>query len=231
MSNRTVLRFATTTGRRHLTHRILALACTACAIPLIVFVTGCETDTDSLPATTTVDHEIEAPAPADSLQIPDSDITPPQEPSVTQQASDLLGKAKTTGSKTVRGARKWAQDTFNGAAGATGQTAEDSLKWANETFESLKSQGLTTADSTSEWLNQDWNNIDSWQYKVVSIGPVSDEVMTDKLNELGKSGWECFHTEIGPSTRMFFKKPNTSYLRHMPFSDMIKLAPLLNQAR
>lgn len=204
------------------------------AIALIACAVGCEqkpptvANVEEKTSNVTVSHEA-SPSAATQDTPPATDTL--QEPSVTQKASELFEKAKSTGNSTVRGAGKWMQDTLDNAVDSTNSTAEDSMKWANDTYESLKKQGLTSANSTSEWLSQDWNNMDAWQYKVISIGPLDDDELTQQLNGLGSSGWECFHIETGQSTRMFFKKPSESYLRRLPFRDLIKLAPLLDQGQ
>jgi len=142
-------------------------------------------------------------------------------------AARLFGKAKSKSGTTATGASQWVQDKLSGAADASSQSADDTLKWANETFESLKSQGLTTAQSTSEWLGQDYNNMESWEYKVVTLKGTDEELAT-QLNELGKVGWDCFNTESNPTgTRFYFKKQTFSYMRHLPFKDIIKLVPAM----
>jgi hypothetical protein len=153
-----------------------------------------------------------------------------QEPEsgVLGKAGELLKKATAQGGQTAKGAGQWVQEQLGGAADAGGKTAEETWAWANETFEMLKAKGLTTASNTSEWLGQDWSNMESWEYKIVTLGD-TDEGLTNTLNELGKLGWECFETETRlDGTRFFFKKPTFSYLRQMPFKDLIKLAPLMN---
>jgi len=156
------------------------------------------------------------------------EAAPEQEPGVLDKAGDLLKKATAKGGQTAKGAGKWVQDKWGSAADAGDQSAEETWNWANETFEMLKSKGLTTASDTSQWLEEDWSNMESWEYKVVTLGD-TDEGLTKTLNELGKQGWECFETENKTDgTRFYFKKRTFSYLRHLPFKDLIKLAPLMN---
>lgn len=143
-------------------------------------------------------------------------------------ASKLLEKAKSKGGSTASGASKWVQDKISGATEAGNQSADETLEWANQTYDSLKSQGLTTAKSTSEWLGQDWSNMESWEYKVITLAGTDDE-LAEKLNAFGKQGWECFNTEAkSEGTRFYLKKPTFSYLRQLPFKDVIKLIPMMN---
>lgn len=143
-------------------------------------------------------------------------------------ASKIIEKAKSKGGSTASGASKWVQDKISGATEAGNQTADDTLQWANQTYDSLKSQGLTTAKSTSEWLGQDWSNMESWEYKVITLAGTDDE-LAEQLNAFGKQGWECFNTQPkGEITRFYLKKPTFSYLRQLPFKDVIKLIPMMN---
>jgi hypothetical protein len=68
--------------------------------------------------------------------------------------------------------------------------------------------------------------MDSWEYAIVELAGDDGEVGI-KLNELGKKGWECFHIK---DTKYYFKKPSHSYLRSLPFKDVIKLVPLMGAA-
>ena len=150
-----------------------------------------------------------------------------EEDGVLGRAARIFNKAKSKSGDTASDASQWVQEKLSGAADAGGQTADDTLKWANETFESLKSNGLTSAKNTSEWLGQDYTNMYYWEYKVITIGG-RDEQLAAKLNEFGKLGWNCFNVETTTSgTRFYFKKQTFSYMRHLPFKDIIKLVPAM----
>ncbi len=155
--------------------------------------------------------------------------TPPKtDQGLLKTAGDFLQKAKSGTGTTAIEAKDWVQKKIGDAATASGESASDALSWANDTFESLKESGLTSADNTSQWLTQDWKNMQSWEYKTVTLGNTEGGSAEEQLNQLGAEGWECFHVETG---RFYFKKPADSYLRHLPFRDVIKLIPLLNQAK
>ena len=144
------------------------------------------------------------------------------------QAGKLLSGAKQASGKQVEKTGEWIKGAWDGASDSTGSAVEGSLDWANQTFKTLKDQGLTTASSTGQWLNEDWQNMESWQYKVLPTSSVPAEQLEAKLNELGKQGWECFSID---DKRMIFKKASESYLRRLPFKDILRLAPLLNQGK
>ena len=177
---------------------------------------------------TTINNAPPAPVENDDPQEGQEETKQEPESGVLGTAGKLLEQAKSKSGSTAAGASKWVQDKLSGAAEAGNDTVDDTWEWANDTYDSLKSQGLTTAKSTSEWLGQDWNNMESWEYKVVTLGGTDDE-LAGELNALGKQGWECFHTEAKtPGIRFYLKKPTFSYLRQLPFKDVIKLVPLMN---
>ncbi|MDE0934749.1 MAG: hypothetical protein OSA89_02440 [Mariniblastus sp.] len=149
--------------------------------------------------------------------------------SVFSQAGKFVGDAASKSVTSASEAGKWVQETLGDATETGTQSAADTWEWANETFESLKSQGLTSAQSTSQWLGQDWKNMESWQYQIVVLDGEPTEV-AKRLNELGEQGWECFDVNdlTSTSTKFYFKKPTFSYLRQLPFKDVIKLVPLMN---
>ena len=151
------------------------------------------------------------------------------------EASGLLGRAGEllSGAKQVTGQQaaetgQWLKGAWDGATDSTSGAVDGSLDWANETFKSLKEQGLTTASSTGQWLSEDWQKMESFQYKVLPTDSVPADELENKLNELGSLGWECFSID---DERMVFKKASDSYLKRLPFKDVLRLAPLLNQGK
>ena len=177
-----------------------------------------------------------SPMPAQVLTEAKLQVETPQEPSsvapvegkgMLEAAGDFLKKAKSGTGATAMGAKDWVQKKIGDAAAASGESASDAMGWANDTFESLKESGLTNAENTSQWLTQDWKNMQSWEYKTIVLADTGEGSADDQLNGLGAQGWECFHVDSGT---FYFKKPADSYLRHLPFRDVIKLIPLLQQA-
>ena len=146
------------------------------------------------------------------------------DPSLADRAANLFGKAKSASSESLSSAGKWVQDKLGDAK----DSSKDAMNWANQTFQSLKDRGLTTAETTSDWLATDWKNMESWEYEIVPMNFGQPDSVKAKLNELGEQGWECFYVSETNSL-MMFKRPKESYLRRLPFKDLIRLAPLLNQ--
>ena len=144
------------------------------------------------------------------------------------KARDLYDKSKKVTEMSNK-AQQWLSDTIDetGAADA----GEDAMDWANNMFKSLKDQGLTTAGTAQEWLSEDLKNMNGFQYKVIRLtASDSPEKLEKELNQLGSSGWECFHVSENSSTQkqtMFFKKAKNSYLKKLPVRDMLRLIPLM----
>ena len=149
-------------------------------------------------------------------------------PGLLEKASKLLSDAQKNTGQSASNTGQWLQGALEGATDSTSNTMDGSLEWANETFKSLKGQGLTTASSTGQWLSEDWQNMESWEYKVLASNSLTAEDLETKLNELGKQGWECFSID---DQRMIFKKASESYLRRLPFKDILRLAPLLDKVK
>ena len=160
-----------------------------------------------------------------------SELTAPttQEKShgIMGKAGRLLDGVKDASGQQVAETGQWLKGAWDGASDTADNAVEGSLDWANQTFKTLKDQGLTTASSTGQWLSDDWKNMESWQYKVLATDSVPAEQLEKKLNELGRQGWDCFSVD---ERRMIFKKRSESYLRRLPFKDILRLAPLLKQA-
>ena len=173
-------------------------------------------------------------ASADDPLLQETQKDTPQDPgpsdsqSLLGKASSLFNKAKEKGAESARNATGWVQEKYNGTAGATSDAADSAINWANDTFESLKAKGLTTANSTSEWLSSDWKNMESWEYKVISNPPTDSTELESQLNQLGAQGWECIDIR---DNRLVFKKQRESYLRRLPFKDLLRLAPLMNMGK
>lgn len=202
-----------------------------CVYMVAVGLTGCtEEPVASNPGTaepTSPQVLTETKLQVEASQDPSS-AAPVEDKGILESAGDFLQKARSGTGATAIGAKDWVQKKIGDAATASGESASDAMGWANDTFESLKESGLTSADNTSQWLTQDWKNMQSWEYKTMVLKSIADESADDQLNRMGAEGWECFHVDSGT---FYFKKPADSYLRHLPFRDVIKLVPLLQQAK
>jgi len=169
-------------------------------------------------------------------------VAPPVEAAVQEQesepkskaaglfgkAKDLLQQAADSGSEEAETAKNWMTDKFGDATESGSQVAEDAAQWASDAYDSLKQKGLTTADNASEWVTQDIRNMNALKYKVVTVSLDDLEAVEDKLNELGKLRWDCFHVaEKDGKMVLMFKKERRSMLKNIPVSDMLRLIPLM----
>lgn len=203
----------------------------ALAPAILVGLTGCTEEpvagspdvVQPMPAQVLTETKLQVEAAQDP-----SPAAPVEGKGMLEAAGDFLKKAKSGTGATAIGAKDWVQKKIGDAATASGESAGDAMGWANDTFESLKESGLTNAENTSQWLTQDWKNMQSWEYKSIVLEDTGETSADDQLNRLGAQGWECFHVDSGT---FYFKKPADSYLRHLPFRDVIKLIPLLQQAK
>ena len=161
-------------------------------------------------------------------------VTPQQE----QQTEGAGGIGEKLGSLVEKAKSKTpslndVKNMFNNAGEATGQTADDTMKWANEMFKSLSDRGMTTSNNVTEWISEDWNNINAWEYQVVSLTAeqiaANPAILQEKLNEFGKSRWDCFHvSDSRAGTTFYMKRQKKSYMKSLPLQDMLKLIPLLD---
>ncbi len=193
-----------------------------------------------LPATTSVNTKVNATEenPAEvtpqAQQASSLPAAPNQGAAIAAQANGSIQQADSSGADPIiapttaptNTAGNWLSNTWQSVSNSSNQLTTGSMDWANQTFKSLKDQGLTSAESTSDWLTEDWQNMESWEYKVVKFKPFPEDELETELNRLGKLGWECFSINAG---QMFFKKRRESYLRRLPFKDLLRLAPLFNQ--
>lgn len=145
-----------------------------------------------------------------------------------KKLGDLVEQAKSK-APSIEGMKKM----FGDAGDATGKSADDAMKWATAMFKSASENGQTTSNNVSEWISEDWNNINAWEYQIVSVD--SKQITSDptivqkKLNEAGKKRWECFHvSDIAGGMIFYFKRQRKSYMKSLPLKDMLKLVPLLD---
>ena len=236
----TVLRHQPCNTCLSIQHRT-AFGWAATALAIVALIGGCSDPSRSTESTAEGSAPVVALCSQAGSQtlISTTTLEPSDQSPATQQedtaASGLMDKAGKlfSGAQELTGQQatdtgQWLKGAWGGASDSTGSAIDGSLDWANETYKSLKDQGLTTASSTGQWLSEDWQNMESWQYKVLPTSSLPADELEDKLNELGKQGWECFSVD---DQKLIFKKAPESYLRRLPFKDVLRLAPLLNQMK
>ncbi len=100
------------------------------------------------------------------------------------------------------------------------------LKEARELYEAVKETGEKVPGDIYEWIRKDIGTIGDWEYRVVSFSGSDAAKIEEKLNQLGQERWDCFWVQPDDSgARFFFKRPSRSYLKSVPFGDLLKLLP------
>jgi len=150
------------------------------------------------------------------------------ETGIAEKFGSLVEQAKAK-APTMDGVKKM----FNNVGDATEQTTDDAMAWATEMYKSLSKQGMTQTGNVKDWISEDWNNINAWEYKVVTVDKkqVADNpaILQETLNEVGKQRWDCFHVSDGSTgTTFYMKRQKKSYMKSLPLKDMLKLIPLLD---
>ncbi len=136
-----------------------------------------------------------------------------------QQAQDLLDKAKGAGQETVSEAGEWINDTV----GSAGDAAEGLGQNVSELYESLRDRGMTSARDAQQWVQEDFQNMYSFEYKILPKTEVADGNLESTLNELGRERWDCFEVD---EAAFYFKRQKKSYLRNVPVKDLLRFLPM-----
>ena len=93
-------------------------------------------------------------------------------------------------------------------------------------YEKAKEAGEQVPKDVYEWVKQELQSIGDWEYLVTDIQISDSREVQKRLNELGAERWECIwiHSSEGKAS-FIFKRPVRSYLKNIPFSQMMKLVP------
>ena len=93
-------------------------------------------------------------------------------------------------------------------------------------YDSAKKAGDIDAESVTEWLKSDYESMGDWEYRVIQVTSKDSSVLEAELNLAGTERWEVFWVREGSGNFTFFlKRPQRSYLRSIPLSDLLKLIP------
>jgi len=93
-------------------------------------------------------------------------------------------------------------------------------------YDSAKKAGDIDAESVTEWLKSDYESMGDWEYRVIQVTSKDSSVLEGELNLAGTERWEVFWVREGSGNFTFFlKRPQRSYLRSIPLSDLLKLIP------
>jgi len=125
----------------------------------------------------------------------------------------------------------------DGAQEAADVPPERELSWTEyvqSLYEKARASGEEVPSSVYSWAKEDLQAAGDWEYRIVTLSDnLSDNVsgteilgMEETLNALGRERWECFWVrEGGKGPQFFLKRSRKSYIRSVPFADMLKLLP------
>jgi hypothetical protein len=96
-----------------------------------------------------------------------------------------------------------------------------------ELYEKAKDSGETVPENVSEWVQEDIERMWTWEYKVLQMEEVEPSALEEELNALGKERWEC-SMAVSPASQLtvLCKRQAKSYLKLIPFKDVLKLVPV-----
>ncbi len=93
-------------------------------------------------------------------------------------------------------------------------------------YEKAKEKGERVPKDIYEWAREDLNGIGDWEYQILTLDDPAPQRLQEKLNEQGVERWECFWIERrGDNLVLYLKRPVRNYLRHIPFSDLMRVVP------
>ncbi len=96
-----------------------------------------------------------------------------------------------------------------------------------EFYEKARESGETVPDDIREWVESDVERMGTWEYKVLRVDGTDPEPLEEQLSELGKQRWECSMTAYPkPELTILCKRPARSYIKMVPFKDVLRLFPV-----
>ncbi len=96
-----------------------------------------------------------------------------------------------------------------------------------EFYEKARESGETVPDDVREWVEGDIDRMGTWEYKVLRVDGSDPEPLEEQLSELGKERWECSMTAYPkPQLTILCKRPARSYIKMLPFKDVLRLFPV-----
>ncbi len=102
------------------------------------------------------------------------------------------------------------------------------LKQVKELYDKAKAAGEKVPGDVMEWTRSEVKRFGSWEYEVVDVDLPTAARMKSVLDGLGAERWECFHVidRGGGTVALVCKRPTRSYLRAIPFKELVRLVPI-----
>lgn len=93
-------------------------------------------------------------------------------------------------------------------------------------YERARESGETVPDDIREWVEDDLERMWTWEYKVLRVDGTDPEQLQEELSALGIQRWECSLTAYPkPELTLLCKRPARSYLKMVPFKDVLRFFP------
>ena len=93
-------------------------------------------------------------------------------------------------------------------------------------YEKAKDKGERVPKDIYEWAREDLGAIGDWEYRILTLDDPTPESLQEELNGLGVERWDCFWIERRrDDLTLYLKRPSRTYLRHIPFSDLMQIIP------
>lgn len=105
--------------------------------------------------------------------------------------------------------------------------AETIMKEVEHYYELAKEKGDQVPKDIKHWLSENIKNLSIWEYKVTSWSmQTPSKELQSELNKLGNERWEFIDSfENNGNVQFVFKRRKSSFLRHIPYRDLMRLFP------
>ena len=104
---------------------------------------------------------------------------------------------------------------------------EPIMKEVERYYELAKEKGEQVPKDVKQWLSENIENLTTWEYHITSWpSRTPPKELQSELNKLGIERWEFIDSfESNGNIQFVFKRRKSSYLRHIPYRDLIRLFP------
>jgi len=81
-----------------------------------------------------------------------------------------------------------------------------------------------TSTDIYKWIQEDIKNINTWEYRVVTLPRGNDKALEGALNKLGNERWQIVSVFPKKDKLTFvLKRPPKSYLKAIPMKNLLKI--------
>ena len=103
----------------------------------------------------------------------------------------------------------------------------DYTEQLKELYEKAKEAGEQVPEDVYDWAKEDVKKMGTWEYKVVTLSANTSTEIEAELNKLGQEKWQCFWVEKEDGrVTFYFRRQARSYLKTLPFREILRIIPL-----